>query len=101
LSEATPPESRIPLGRHPGRACQSSPGEQILCHPSAGWAVFWTWFRWCRFARPPYRCPEVINGLRAERVPQLKPGRLLITSPPAKTLGSRRMNSTSIPKQEY
>ncbi len=59
--------------------------------------------RWCRRVapQPPYRCPEVINRLRAERVPQLKPGRLLITSPPAKTLGSRRMNSTTIPHQEY
>jgi hypothetical protein len=99
-SEATPPEGRPPR-RHPGRACQRPSMEQMLCHPSAGWAVFWTAFRRCRFAPPPYRCPEVINRLRAERVPQLKPGRLLITSPPAKTLGSRRMNSTSIPKQEY
>jgi hypothetical protein len=27
--------------------------EQILCHPSAGWCVFWTAVRWCRCARPP------------------------------------------------
>ena len=96
--------------RHPRNAVQKTAhpaeGWQRICCPGGLWHPLpgcrrGTASRGYRFAQPPYRCPEVINRLRAERVPQLKPSRLLITSPPAKTLGSRRMNSTSIPKQEY